>query len=95
MEIGKISGGLPSLGKLTEIKNKESAEFGNVLTDFIKQVNTDQIQSKAIVNDFINGEDVELHQVMVAGQKAQTSLDLLMQIRNKTIDMYKELTRMQ
>jgi flagellar hook-basal body complex protein FliE len=32
---------------------------------------------------------------MVAGEKAKTSLELLMEIRNKTIDMYKELTRIQ
>jgi flagellar hook-basal body complex protein FliE len=32
---------------------------------------------------------------MIAGEKAKTSLDLLVEIRNKTIDMYRELTRLQ
>ena len=40
------------------------------------------------------GEDVELHEVMIAGEKAKTSFQLLMEIRNKTVDMYKELTKM-
>jgi flagellar hook-basal body complex protein FliE len=31
---------------------------------------------------------------MIAGAKAKTSLELLMEIRNKTVDMYRELTRM-
>lgn len=74
-----------------ELKNDK---FGDVLGDFVKNVNTDQLESKNLVNDFIEGKDVELHEVMIAGQKAKTSLELLMQIRNKTVDMYKELTRM-
>ena len=94
MEINQITGALPKLKGLAEVAKNNEPKFNNVLTDFIKQVNTDQLDSKAITNDFINGEDVEMHEVMVAGQKAQTSLDLLMQIRNKSIDMYKELTRM-
>jgi flagellar hook-basal body complex protein FliE len=79
-----------------EQKNKQAinTEFGNMLNDFVKGVNTDQLDSKQMINDFVEGKDVELHEVMVAGQKAKTSLELLMQIRNKTVDMYKELTRM-
>jgi flagellar hook-basal body complex protein FliE len=75
-------------------KQLKSNEFNNILGDFIKGVNTDQFDSKKVVGDFIEGKDVELHEVMIAGQKAKTSLELLMQIRNKTVDMYKELTRM-
>ena len=75
-------------------KSSKDSEFGNILGDFVKGVNTSQIDSKQMISDFVEGKDVELHEVMVAGQKAKTSLQLLMQIRNKTVDMYKELTRM-
>ena len=75
-------------------KQIKDADFGNVLGDFVKGVNTNQLDSKQMINDFVEGKDVELHEVMGAGQKAKTSLQLLMQIRNKTVDMYKELTRM-
>ncbi len=74
-----------------EVKN---SQFDNILGDFVKGVNTNQMESKQMISDFVEGKDVELHEVMVAGQKAKTSLELLMQIRNKTVDMYKELTRM-
>ncbi|MCB0730129.1 MAG: flagellar hook-basal body complex protein FliE [Ignavibacteriae bacterium] len=76
------------------LKHLKGSEFNNMLGDFIKGVNTDQLDSKQMVSDFVEGKDVELHEVMIAGQKAKTSLELLMQIRNKTVDMYKELTRM-
>ncbi len=90
--LGSFSPKLPKQEQKT--KDIGNAEFGNVLNSFVKGVNTDQLESKQIVSDFIEGKDVELHEVMVAGQKAKTSLELLVQIRNQTVDMYKELTRM-
>ena len=75
-------------------QNVSNSEFDNILGDFVNGVNKAQIESKQITNDFIEGKDVEIHDVMIAGEKAKTSLQLLMQIRNKTVDMYKELTRM-
>lgn len=91
--LGNLLPKLPNLN--TNSKEIKSAGFENVLGDFVKGVNIDQLDSKQIVSDFIEGKDVELHEVMIAGQKARTSLELLMQIRNQTVDMYKELTRMQ
>jgi flagellar hook-basal body complex protein FliE len=92
----KISGinSFPQIGKINEVNKNNNGKFGNVLSDFVKQVNTEQQNAKQITNDFIEGKDVELHEVMIAGEKAATSLDLLIEIRNKAIDMYKELSRM-
>ncbi len=90
-------GSLPELQKLDKINNKDkNGGFGKVLGEFVENVNQAQIDADKKTRDFVQGEnDVELHEVMVAAEKARTSLDLLMQIRNKTLDMYKELTRMQ
>lgn len=92
----KISGinGFPQIGSISEVNKSSDGKFGNVLSDFVKQVNNDQNQSKQITSDFVEGKDVEIHEVMVAGEKASTSLDLLIEIRNKAVDMYKELSRM-
>jgi len=43
----------------------------------------------------VGGEAVDLHEVMVAVEKAKTSFDLLMEIRNKALDAYREIMRMQ
>ncbi len=94
----EINSGLKILPKITdaiELQPKSNDKFKNVFTEFIGSVNTEQMKAAEITSDFINGEDVELHDVMIAGEKAKTSLDLLMQIRNNAIDMYKELSRMQ
>lgn len=96
MKINGINGALGDLQKLQKVNNSNNSKFGDMLTDFVKDVNKDQMQSREITKDFVAGtKDIELHDVMVAGQKAKTSLELLMQVRNKALDMYKEITRMQ
>ncbi len=95
MKIGALTSNLPDIVKTKEPKNKDAQGFNNVLSGFIGDVNKTQLEAGKITEDFVAGKDVQLHEVMIAGEKAKTSLDLLMEIRNKTIDMYKELIRMQ
>ncbi|GIK22533.1 MAG: flagellar hook-basal body complex protein FliE [Ignavibacterium sp.] len=94
MAIESIGVNLPSLILKQEAKKTPAAEFGNLLTDFIGDVNKAQLDSSKATQSFIKGDEIEIHEVMIAGEKAKTSLELLMEIRNKTIDMYRELTRM-
>ena len=77
-----------------KIKQPGSENSTNMFSDLIKDVNLDQINSKSAIDKFVSGDGVQLHEVMIAGEKAKTSLQLLMEIRNKTVDMFKELTRM-
>lgn len=97
MKINSLQGMIPDLINTKEIKQPSvsSMGFGNVLNDFIGSVNDDQLKASQVTNDFVTGGNVEIHEVMIAGEKAKTSLDLLMEIRNKAVDMYKELTRIQ
>ncbi len=95
MKINSINGINPELQKLNDISKKQENSFGDMFGEFVKGVNASQQNSKQLTKDFLEGKDVELHEVMIAGEKAKTNLDLLMELRNKTIDMYKEITRMQ
>lgn len=94
MQIESISSTLPNLLKPAAAEKKTGAEFENVFSDFIGEVNKSQLDANKLTEDFLGGKGVELHEVMIAGEKAKTSFDLLMEIRNKAIDMYKELSRM-
>lgn len=69
--------------------------FGDVLKDSLNKVNEAQLHSEQITHDFVIGKDVELHQVMIATEKANLALQLTMQIRNKVIESYQEIMRMQ
>jgi len=69
--------------------------FGEMLTQAITDVNKLQSEAGKAVETMVSGESTDLHEVMIAVEKARTSFDLLMEVRNKTLDMYRELMRMQ
>ncbi|WP_027408681.1 flagellar hook-basal body complex protein FliE [Anoxybacteroides tepidamans] len=69
--------------------------FANFLKDAIQQVNDQQIQADKLTDKLVKGENVDLHQVMIASQKASISLQLTVEIRNKVIEAYQEMMRMQ
>ena len=72
-----------------------SKEFGSFLADALKQVNDLQVQSSQMTDDFIAGKTDNIHEVMIAGEKASVSLQFAMEIRNKVLEAYQEITRMQ
>jgi flagellar hook-basal body complex protein FliE len=69
--------------------------FAAFLKDAINQVNDEQIKADQLTEKLVKGENVDLHQVMIASQKASISLQLTLEIRNKVIEAYQEMMRMQ
>ncbi|MBP9211686.1 MAG: flagellar hook-basal body complex protein FliE [Bacteroidetes bacterium] len=69
--------------------------FGAMLNKAIGDVNSLQSEASKAVESLVTGEAQDLHEVMIAVEKARTSFDLLMEIRNKTVDMYREIMRTQ
>lgn len=100
--IGNISRLVPGLiEKLdvtkTETKSsvsKEEASFTEMFSNMINSVNELQKESAQIQTDFMNGEPVEIHQMMIKAQEAGIAMDLLLEIRNKLINTYTEIMRM-
>jgi len=72
-----------------------NASFGQTLERAMADVNALQNEAGKAVDKMVVGETVDLHEVMVAVEKAKTSFDLLMEIRNKALDAYREIMRMQ
>lgn len=68
--------------------------FANTLKEAIDKVNDYQVQSDTLTNKLIQGENVELHEVMIAAQKANITLNATVEIRNKVIEAYQEIMRM-
>ena len=69
--------------------------FGDTLTKAINQVSDAQDTSADLAQRFMRGENVELHQVMAAGEEAGIALELLIELRNKFTDAYRTLINMQ
>lgn len=83
----------------TGAKNSEEQKqvegFGKFLKEALNKVNAAQVEAQQLTQEFALGNDVELHQVIIATEKASLALQLTMQIRNKAIDAYQEIMRMQ
>ncbi|WP_163101502.1 flagellar hook-basal body complex protein FliE [Peribacillus alkalitolerans] len=70
-------------------------KFASVLKESINKVNEAQIQSDKVTERMIRGENVDLHTVMITSQKASITLQTTMEIRNKVVEAYQEIMRMQ
>jgi len=70
-------------------------DFGELLNAAIGAINNSQVSSDAAVAKLAAGQNVELHNVMIAAEKAALTLELAMQIKNKISEAYQEIMRMQ
>ncbi|MCM3315810.1 flagellar hook-basal body complex protein FliE [Rummeliibacillus sp. G93] len=79
---------------IEKTSTNEKENFGAVLKDAISAVNNSQVASDNMTNRLVNGENVELHDVMITAQKANITLNTALQIRNKVVEAYQEIMRM-
>ena len=95
--------GLSSVGGLTEAFSGVSPAEGQhagggflgSLKEAIAQVNEVQLDASQAVDKFVSGESDNVHQMMMALQKADVSFQLMMQVRNKLVAAYEDIQRMQ
>jgi flagellar hook-basal body complex protein FliE len=73
----------------------ENINFGDYLQVAIDKVNNKQIEAEESTQALITGEATDIHEVMLSTEEARLSLELAVQIRNKLVDAYQELSRMQ
>jgi flagellar hook-basal body complex protein FliE len=72
-----------------------ASSFREVLAQQFKALNESQKQADALAVKYLTGEVQDLHQVILALEQANLSLQLAMQVRNKVIEAYQEISRMQ
>jgi flagellar hook-basal body complex protein FliE len=75
--------------------NEPAKAFSTWLDQQIKATNTDIVAADDAVRRMAVGEPVNLHQVMVHLDRAKLQFELVMQVRNKLLDAYQDLLRMQ
>lgn len=72
-----------------------SGDFGKTISDFIMAVNADQKNASTAVNDVILGKSENLHEAMASLEESRLSFQLMVEVRNKLLEGYKTLERMQ
>lgn len=80
--------------KNLNVNDSEKVEFSNVLEEVIYKVNESQVIANDKVDMFIKGEDVSMHDVMIAMNEAQMSMQMLLEVRNKVVEAYQEINRL-
>jgi len=69
--------------------------FGATLKGAVREVNGLQIQADKVGAKLATGNIEDVHQAMIAMQKASLALQFTVQVRNKVIDAYQEIMRTQ
>ena len=73
----------------------ETNSFGEFLSDSLKEVNTLKKQSEVANMKLAAGQVEDISEVVIAGEKASIAVQLTMQVRNKMVEAYQEIMRMQ
>jgi flagellar hook-basal body complex protein FliE len=68
-------------------------DFENILGDSIKQANNLQLNANRAIEELATGKNANVHETMIAIEKATVSFQMMMQVRNKIIDAYKEIIK--
>lgn len=91
--IEKINNQSKALTIQDNVENKLS--FGEYLKKSLENVNDLQIESDRQITLLATGQAENVHDITIAAAKSKVSLDLTMAVRNKVIEAYKEIMRMQ
>jgi flagellar hook-basal body complex protein FliE len=88
------SSGAPGLPSATG-QAAAPAPFSDLLTDAVGQVNQLEDQASSAVTGLMSGSGVDVHQAMIATQKASMAFELTLAVRNKAVQAYQSVIGMQ
>jgi flagellar hook-basal body complex protein FliE len=70
-------------------------EFGKILEGAVSTVDSAQKGAASSIQNFLTGEDEDIHSAVLAVQKAEMTFDLGLQVRNKVVSAYQDIMKMQ
>lgn len=83
------------VGRKRYIQTGEDDTFADMLKNAVDSVDEMKKTADQNVQNFVAGEEENVHKVMISLRKSQLSFELMLQMRNKVIETYRELSRMQ
>jgi flagellar hook-basal body complex protein FliE len=76
----------------TPVKGSESP-FQSLVKNVVASANDLQVDADRALEDFVRGEEQDIHRVMLAINKAELSFKFMMEVRNKMVEAYQEINR--
>jgi len=97
MEINEISSFnlIKEMNSNLSSENEKNTGFGEILKEKIGEVNQLQKEAEELTQSFVAGETDDFHQVILAVEKANLALELTLEVRNRLVEAYQEIWRMQ
>jgi flagellar hook-basal body complex protein FliE len=100
MTVNALTPGLRILPADTPLRSSGPAgssekTFGQQLENAVSGVDVEQQGAQYKVNSMLSGGGTDVHDAMIAVQKADLSFQLMLQVRNKVVQAYQEIERMQ
>lgn len=74
-------------------KVKPEVSFKETMKQYLRDANDLQLKADNDIKRIIAGEDIDPHEVMIAVEKANLSFELVMELRNKMLEAYREVMR--
>jgi flagellar hook-basal body complex protein FliE len=78
-----------------EAQARQTDGFAAALTSALNDVNKLQLQADDAAKKLAMGQAEDIHQVMIAVEQAKLAMQLTVQVRNKVVEAYQEISRMQ
>ena len=75
--------------------NASTKTFGEALKDILGEVNKSQLEANSAAQEIAAGRSKDLHGAVLSMEKADLQFRMLAQVRNKVIEAYREIMRMQ
>jgi flagellar hook-basal body complex protein FliE len=86
----------PVEGGASPVGNPGSSEggFAGMMGEAIDKANESQLKADQAIQGFMKGDQTEIHQVMLAMEQARLSMMMAVEVRNKSLEAYQEISRM-
>lgn len=94
-ELQRIRSAVGDGARLPQPREPQGASFGDTLRDAVGQVDSAHRAADGQIEAFVAGEQENVHEVMIAMNQAKLSFQLMTEVRNKMLETYHELMRMQ
>ena len=85
--------GIPQ--KISPSQEQKPESFGNKILESLNKVNEQHQEAKTSIVDLMTGKQQDINSVVASVAKADMSFKLLVGVRNKLVEAYKETMRMQ
>lgn len=79
----------------SERKENKKGGFGELLENFLKEVNSQQLAARNVERALSEGKVKNIEEALYVIEKADLSLRLVTELRNKALESYQEIMRMQ